>query len=157
MLINTTNKFQTHSVPFMAQRLTNPTGIHEDTGLIPSLAQRVKDLAMSCRSQTQLKSHVLWLWCRPEATAPTGPLAWEPPYAVGVALKRQKSPRLMINMICKLPVIKENFNQVSLSARNLTTLKIQRYIILFMLKYSQKLNNSLGQIHFFCTESIFDQ
>ena len=23
-------------------------------------------------------------------TAPIGPLAWEPPYAVGVALKRQK-------------------------------------------------------------------
>ena len=32
----------------------------------------------------------LWLWCRPVATAPIRPLAWEPPYAVGVALKRQK-------------------------------------------------------------------
>ena len=30
---------------------------------------------------------VLWLWCGPEATALIRPLAWEPPYAVGEALK----------------------------------------------------------------------
>ena len=30
---------------------------------------------------------LLWLWCRLAATAPIGPLAWEPPYAVRVALK----------------------------------------------------------------------
>ena len=33
---------------------------------------------------------LLWLWHRLVATALFGPLAWEPPYAVGVALKRQK-------------------------------------------------------------------
>ena len=33
---------------------------------------------------------LLWLWCRPAATAPIQPLAWEPPYAMGTALKRQK-------------------------------------------------------------------
>ena len=32
---------------------------------------------------------LLWLWCRPAATAPIRPLAWEPPYAAGVVLKRQ--------------------------------------------------------------------
>ena len=32
----------------------------------------------------------LWLWCRPEATALIRPLVWEPPYAMGVALKIQK-------------------------------------------------------------------
>ena len=32
------------------------------------------------------------LWCRPAATGPIEPLAWEPPYAMGEALKRpQKS------------------------------------------------------------------
>ena len=36
---------------------------------------------------------LLWLWCRPAATALTGPLAWEPPYAVGVALKGQKTKK----------------------------------------------------------------
>ena len=36
---------------------------------------------------------LLWVWCRPEATAPIRPLAWEPPYVVGVALKRQKKKK----------------------------------------------------------------
>ena len=31
---------------------------------------------------------LLQLWCRPAATAPIHPLAWEPPYAGGTALKR---------------------------------------------------------------------
>ena len=33
---------------------------------------------------------LLWLWCRLAAVAPIRPLAWEPPYATGTALKRQK-------------------------------------------------------------------
>ena len=36
---------------------------------------------------------LLWLWCRPAAVAPIRPLVWEPPYAVGVALKRQKTKK----------------------------------------------------------------
>ena len=38
----------------------------------------------------------LWLWRRPAATAPIGPLAWEPLYAAGAALemaKRQKDKK----------------------------------------------------------------
>ena len=34
-----------------------------------------------------------WLWHRPVATALTGPLAWEPPYAVGAAGKRKKKKK----------------------------------------------------------------
>ena len=30
---------------------------------------------------------LLWLWCRLALTALIQPLAWEPPYAMGVALK----------------------------------------------------------------------
>ena len=31
------------------------------------------------------------VWCRPAATAPVRPLAWEPSHATGVALKRHKN------------------------------------------------------------------
>ena len=33
---------------------------------------------------------LLWLWCRPVAMALIRPLAWEPPYATGVAQEWQK-------------------------------------------------------------------
>ena len=32
----------------------------------------------------------LWVWCRPVATGPIEPLAWEHPYATDVTLKKQK-------------------------------------------------------------------
>ena len=39
---------------------------------------------------------LLWLWRRLAATAPIRPIAWEPPYAAGVALKRQKTKTCFI-------------------------------------------------------------
>ena len=36
---------------------------------------------------------MLWLWCRTAAVAPIRPLAWEPTFATGVALKRQKTKK----------------------------------------------------------------
>ena len=36
---------------------------------------------------------MLWLWRRLVATAPTGPLAWETPYAAGAALEKKKRKR----------------------------------------------------------------
>ena len=36
---------------------------------------------------------LLWLWCRPVATAPIRPLAWEPPYTASAALKRTKDQK----------------------------------------------------------------
>ena len=39
-------------------------------------------------------SDLAWLWQRPVATAPIGPLAWEPPYAVGAVLIREKEKEM---------------------------------------------------------------
>ena len=36
---------------------------------------------------------LLWLWHRPAATAPIRPLTWDPPYAMGMALKRPKKQK----------------------------------------------------------------
>ena len=37
---------------------------------------------------------LLWLWCRPAAVAPIGPLAWELPCAMGAALKGKKTKKI---------------------------------------------------------------
>ena len=34
------------------------------------------------------------LWCRLAAVAPIQPLAWEPPYAVGTALKKDQKKKI---------------------------------------------------------------
>ena len=50
------------------------------------------DVGRRCGSDPVL----LWLWCRAAAVDPIGPLAWEPPYAIGAALKRQKKSKTKI-------------------------------------------------------------
>ena len=45
------------------------------------------DVGHKCGSDPVL----LWLWRRPAATTLIGPLAWEPSYVVGGALKSKKA------------------------------------------------------------------
>ena len=81
-------------VPIVAQGLKNLTRNHEVSSSIPGLSQWVKDLAVvvsygvGCRRGSDLAW--LWLWHRLAVAALIQPLAWETPYATGVALKRQE-------------------------------------------------------------------
>ena len=78
--------------PVVPQQVKNTISIHEYAGSIPGLAHWVKGSGIaSCGIGHRCGSDLalLWLWCRPVPTAPFQPLAWKPPYALGVALKRQ--------------------------------------------------------------------
>ena len=65
-------------------------------GLISGLTQWIKgsSVVMSCAVGFRCSSNpeLLWLWHRPLATALIQPLAWELPYAAGVAPQIQKNP-----------------------------------------------------------------
>ena len=78
----------------MVQQVKNPTNIHEDAGQIPGPAWWGKDLeflGFSIVRRNGQDPALLWLWRKPAAAAPIRPLAWELPYAVGAALKKDQN------------------------------------------------------------------
>ena len=76
----------------MAQWLTNLTRNREVAGSIPGLA-----VNCGVGRRHGLDPELLWLWCRLVATAPTRPLAWEPPYTSGAALEKGKRQKQKTN------------------------------------------------------------
>lgn len=61
----------------------------QSLALLSGLRIRIAEsCGVGCR--LSLDPVLLWLWHRPVAIALIQPLAWEPPYVEGVALKRQK-------------------------------------------------------------------
>ena len=88
-------------VPVVAQWLTNPTRDHEVEGSIPGLAQWVGDPVLPWAVVWVADATWIPRCCgsgegRPVATAPIGPLAWEPPYVEGAALERAKRQKEII-------------------------------------------------------------
>ena len=81
--IKTRLKCLTFRVPVVAQWLANPTRSRVVASSIPGLA-------MSCGvgRRCALDLALLWLGCRPVATALIRPLAWKPPCAAGAALEK---------------------------------------------------------------------
>ena len=71
----------------------NPTRNHEVAGSIPGPRSGIAlSCGVDCRPGLDLM--LLWLWCRRAAIAPIQPLAWEPTYAAGTALKSRKKKKL---------------------------------------------------------------
>ena len=59
-------------------------------------------MAMSCGVDLggRCVIKILWLWYRPESVAPIQSLAWELPYAVGTALKKQNLKKKELGLYC---------------------------------------------------------
>ena len=70
---------------------------------LASLAGLGSGVAMGCGAGHRCSSDLmlLWLqlWRRPAAVALIQPLAWEPPYVVGVAIKSKKEKKKKLNTL----------------------------------------------------------
>ena len=79
----------------MAQWLMNPRSMRLQVRSLALLSVLTIGIAVNCGVGCRhgLDPVLLWLWCRPVARAPIGPLAWEPPYAAGAAQEMAKSQK----------------------------------------------------------------
>ena len=80
---------------------------------------------MSCRvgHRGGLDPALLWLWHRLAATAPSRPLAWEPPYAAEVALEKAKRQKKKKKKKKTLPI--------TLSPSKITLGNVLVYLVCF--------------------------
>ena len=112
----------THGMVSFVQNVQNRQ-IHRDRKGVPIMAQQKWIWLVSMRTQVRSLASLsglriwccescgvgcrrgsdpvlLWLWRRPAAISPIGPLAWELPYAGGVALKRHTHTRIVETKDC---------------------------------------------------------
>ena len=82
---------------------------------------------------------LLWLWCTLAATASIRPPAWEPLYAVGTALKSQKTKKLYITLQKWNPVIVQ---LKSVFSTGLIALKNLRYVANFQFQEDMEYKNA---------------
>ena len=92
-------------VPVVAQQVMNPTSIlrtiqnHPWPRSVSEGSGVVGSPGVVCRCGSDLV--LLWLWCRQAAAARIRPLAWEPPHAEGVVLKRKNIYIILISLDSK--------------------------------------------------------
>ena len=74
---------------------------------------------MSCSVGSRCGSDpaLLWLWYRLAATALIQPLAWEPPYATGAALKNKIKTKKEKKMVRTLLEFQKNLRGVGLTRK----------------------------------------
>lgn len=94
--------FESCRVPLVAQRIKNPTGIHEDAGSIPGLAKRDSSPVAANRG---LLADATWIphccdcGLGQQLQPRFDPLAWELPYAPPVALKKKSCEVLGVSAL----------------------------------------------------------
>ena len=78
-------------------------------------------VAMSCGvgCRCGLDPTLLWLWHRPVATALIRPLAWEHPYAVGVAVEKAKRQKKIVTKKQMGPIKLKNLGTENETARKM--------------------------------------
>ena len=84
---------------------------------------------------------MLWLWRRPAAVALIGPLAWEPPYAMGTAQKNKKKKKTS-----QMPVEEFPCGSVGLGSSIVTAAPVASVqSLVWELRFHSKLLYAAGQ------------
>ena len=110
---------------------------------------------MSCGVDRRrgLYLELLWLGYRPEATAPIGPLAWEPPYAAGAALentKRHKKIFICEHLILPDAIVNRIVFLISFSDSSLLVYRNATDFYILIL-YPTLLNSLMSSNFFWCS------
>ena len=110
-LSGVTNPTKIHGDVVSLSGVTNPTKIHGDVVSLSGVRiWRCREWWR--RSQTRLRSCVVVAVVQAGNCSSDGPLAWECPYATGMALKRQKKKKKGIFKLWSklLPLLSEQFS-----------------------------------------------